>query len=87
MAGDGRHGIAIAPFDDTMLLSYVIDGGSARAATAWTSCRSAGSATRRSPSRTSPAPARNDDPSTWCPRQGHAYAAEDADITLRLWQC
>jgi DNA polymerase I-like protein with 3'-5' exonuclease and polymerase domains len=27
MAGDGRHGIAIAPFDDTMLLSYVADAG------------------------------------------------------------
>ena len=49
--------------------------------------RSTGSATSRSPSRTSPAPARtlvafdqvDIDRAT-------AYAAEDADVTLRLWQ-
>ena len=38
-----QHGIHIAPFDDTMLMSYVLDGGAA--ATAWTISPSATSAT------------------------------------------
>ena len=39
-----RYGIAVAPIDDTMLISYVLDGG--RTATAWTSSPSAISTTR-----------------------------------------
>jgi DNA polymerase-1 len=44
-----RSTASIASLDDTMLLSYVLDAGPA--GMAWTRCRSAGSATRRSPTR------------------------------------
>ena len=43
-----RHGIRVAPIDDTMLLSYALDGGRGR--TASTSSPSATSATPASPS-------------------------------------
>ncbi len=55
-------GIALAPFDDTMLISYVLDASSSLEGTAWTSCPSASSATSRSATASSSAPAR---------RQGH----------------
>ena len=44
---------SVAPYDDTMLISYALDGG--KGGTAWTSCRERCSATSRSPSRRSPA--------------------------------
>ena len=42
-----RHGIEIAPYDDTMLISYVLEAGKA-AHMAWTRFGSVGWATRRS---------------------------------------
>ncbi len=59
-----RYGIEVTPVDDTMLLSYVLDGG--RTATAWTSWRSSISATPRSSTRTSRAPANSRSRSTSC---------------------
>ena len=51
-----QRGIQIAGYDDTMLISYVLDAG--KAATAWTISPSAGSTTTRSISTTLPAPER-----------------------------
>ena len=77
-----------APIDDTMLISYVLDAGTQRA-TAWTTLAQA---LARPHSRSS-----YDEVDRH--RQGKltlrsaspieratAYAAEDADVTLRLWQ-
>ena len=57
-----RHGLTLEPFDDTMLISYVLDGGTAGRTTS-PRCRRNGSAISRSRSRNSSAPARSWSPS------------------------
>ncbi len=83
-----RHGIKIAPIDDTMLLSYVLDGG--RGAHGMDdlserhlahSCISFSTVIEHAPG------AKKADKSfSGVPiDKATEYAAEDADITLRLW--
>ena len=60
-----RHGIDVRPFDDTLLISYVLDAGRyGLRAMAWTSSPTATSATRPSTSRRLPALASRPSPST-----------------------
>jgi DNA polymerase-1 len=80
-----RHGIAVAPIDDTMLMSYVLEGGlhnhgMDELAQLWLGHQpislkqvtGTGKATK--PFRHVGLP------------EATAYAAEDADITIRLWR-
>ena len=80
-----QHGIEVAPVEDTMLLSYVLDAGrndhgmdvlakNTSATSRSSSARSPGSGRASSASRASPI-----DKAT-------EYSAEDADVTLRLWR-
>ncbi|WP_430913146.1 DNA polymerase I [Methylobacterium sp. sgz302541] len=80
-----RHGIAIAPFDDTMLISYVLDAGNGGHGMDELSKRHLGhqpitfsdvTGTGRAKITFDKVPL---DKAT-------AYAAEDADVTLRLWR-
>ena len=81
-----RHGVDIAPFDDTMLLSYVLDGGMGRG-------HGMDALSEKWLGHT---PISFDDVTgTGRGRIGFdqvaidratAYAAEDADVTLRLWR-
>jgi DNA polymerase-1 len=80
-----RHGIEIRPYDDTMLLSYVLDAGKGSHGMDELSRRHLGhtpitftevTGTGRSRVTFDRVPL---DKAT-------AYAAEDADVTLRLWQ-
>jgi len=47
-----RHGVVMQSFDDTMLISYVLEAGKATQRMAWIRCPNAGWATRRSLTRT-----------------------------------
>jgi DNA polymerase-1 len=84
-----RHGITMqAAFDDTMLMSYVaaLDAGAA-AGRAWTALSERWLGHKPiAYSRMSPAPARPPDLRQSIIDRATAYAAEDADVTLRLWQ-
>lgn len=80
-----RHGIEVRPFDDTMLISYVLDAGKGPHGMDELARRHLGHS-----------------PMTWAEVAGTgkgkvsferveldkatAYAAEDTDVTLRLWQ-
>ena len=80
-----RHGIEIASFDDTMLMSYVLDAG--RRATAWTPWRSSRLGHRTIRYRRGHRHRQGKRASRTCRSQkATEYAAEDADVTLRLWQ-
>ena len=78
-----QRGIEIDGYDDTMLISYVLDAG--KGGHGMDDLANDGSttrpsiSTRRRPGKTQVTLRlrRN--------RQGHEYAAEDADVTLRLW--
>ncbi|MFZ1679881.1 MAG: DNA polymerase I, partial [Rhizobiaceae bacterium] len=80
-----RHGVDIAPFDDTMLLSYVLDGGMGRGhgmdalSEKWLGHTpiSFDDVTGTGRGRISFDQVAID--------RATAYAAEDADVTLRLW--
>ncbi|HMF25052.1 MAG TPA: DNA polymerase I [Pseudolabrys sp.] len=79
------RGIRLAATDDTMLMSYVLDAGKAAHDMGSVATRYLG----RSPSRFNDV--RNKDRALFTPEatpiaRTAAYAAEDADITLRLWQ-
>ena len=82
-----RHGIDVAPFDDTMLMSYVLDGGT-QAATTWTRWPTSWLGHKPIPFKDVVGSGK----SLGHLRSGRrsskprAYAAEDADVTLRLWQ-
>ena len=81
-----RHGIDVAPFDDTMLISYVLDGGTAGGhdmdslADKWLGHKAIPlkDVTGSGKSWVSFDQAPLD--------KATCYAAEDADLTLRLWQ-
>ncbi len=81
-----RHGIAVAPFDDTMLLSYALDGGVSgghgmdELARRWLNhtCISYDQVTGTGKARIGFGRVAID--------KAAEYAAEDADVTLRLWR-
>ncbi len=81
-----RYGIEVAPYDDTMLISYVLDGGAARGhgmdalAQKWLGHETIQFGAVAGTGKSFIGFAQVDlDKAT-------AYAGEDADVTLRLWQ-
>ena len=80
-----RRGITLGAADDTMLMSYVLDAGKGAHDMDAVATRYLG----RSPSRF--AEVKNKDKALFTPEatpiaKAAAYTAEDADVTLRLWQ-
>jgi len=80
-----RRGIRLGATDDTMLMSYVLDAGKGSHDMDSVATRYFG----RSPSRFNDM--KNKDKALFTPEatpiaRPAAYAAEDADVTLRLWQ-
>ncbi len=83
-----RHGIDIAPFDDTMLLSYTLDAGKGGHGMDELSERHLGHSCISFSQVIEHAPgAKKAEKSFAAVPIKHAteYAAEDADVTLRLW--
>ncbi|MDQ3558725.1 MAG: DNA polymerase I, partial [Pseudomonadota bacterium] len=79
-----RHGIELAPFDDTMLMSYALDSG-ARAGHGMDGlCQDI---LQHEPiaSQAGPASAKAKAAAGQLVADNPAYAAESADLTLRLW--
>jgi DNA polymerase-1 len=79
-----RHGIRIRPFDDTMLISYVLDAGRWSHGMDELSKRHLGHV----PISFKDVAGRGRKARTFDlvpPREACEYAAEDADVTLRLW--
>jgi DNA polymerase-1 len=80
-----RHGIEVSPFDDTMLLSYVLDAGRGSHGMDELSKRHLGHETI--PFSQVAGSGKNFIGFARVPLdKATAYAAEDADVTLRLWQ-
>ncbi len=80
-----RHGIEVAPFDDTMLLSYVLDAGRGSHGMDELSKRHLGHETI--PFAEVAGSGKNFIGFARVPLdKATAYAAEDADVTLRLWR-
>ena len=80
-----RHGIRVAPYDDTMLISYVLDGGRGNHGMDALSERHLGHETIAYASVAGTG--KNAVTFDRVPLdKATAYAAEDADVTLRLWQ-
>ncbi|MCZ0737485.1 DNA polymerase I [Phreatobacter sp. AB_2022a] len=80
-----RHGIRVAPYDDTMLISYVLDGGRGNHGMDALSERHLGHETIAYASVAGTG--KNAITFDRVPLdKATAYAAEDADVTLRLWQ-
>jgi DNA polymerase-1 len=80
-----RHGIDVRPFDDTMLISYVLDAGKGSHGMDELSRRHLG----HSPISFSEVAGTGRNKVTFDKveiSKATAYAAEDADVTLRLWQ-
>ena len=83
-----RHGIAITPLDDTMLLSYTLDGGRGGHGMDDLSERHLGHTCIAFDQVIEHAPGAKKSEKTFAGvpiQQATAYAAEDADVTLRLW--
>ena len=83
-----RHGIAIAPFDDTMLLSYVLDAGKGGHGMDDLSERHLGHTCIPFDKVIEHAPGAKKSERTFAGvplDKATEYAAEDADVTLRLW--
>jgi DNA polymerase-1 len=79
------RGIALAPYDDTMLMSYVLDAGRGDHGIAALSKRYLDHATIDYNEVTGSGKSRAAFDCVPIERAG-AYAAEDADVTLRLWR-
>ena len=80
-----RHGIEVTPFDDTMLLSYVLDAGRGSHGMDELSKRHLGHETI--PFAEVAGSGKNFIGFARVPLdKATAYAAEDADVTLRLWR-
>ncbi len=78
-----RHGITVQGYDDTMLMSYVLDA--ARPRTAWTHCRTLA---EHKPIAFKDVAGSGKSGVTFDfvdIERATTYAAEDADVTLRLW--
>ncbi len=83
-----RYGIAIGPFDDTMLLSYALDGGRGSHGMDDLAERHLGHACISFSSVIEHAPGAKKSDKTFADvpvAKASEYAAEDADVTLRLW--
>jgi DNA polymerase-1 len=80
-----RHGIEVHPFDDTMLLSYVLDAGKGSHGMDELSRRHLGHQPIPFSEVAGTGRAKVTFDRVEIPR-ATAYAAEDADVTLRLWQ-
>jgi DNA polymerase-1 len=83
-----RHGIRLAPFDDTMLLSYALDGGRGGHGMDDLSIRHLGHPCISFDSVIEHAPGTKKSQRTFAGvpiAKATEYAAEDADVTLRLW--
>ena len=83
-----RYGIAIAPIDDTMLLSYVLDGGRGGHGMDDLSERHLGHTCIPFSAAIEYAPGAKKSEKTFAGvpvAKATEYAAEDADVTLRLW--
>ena len=84
-----RHGIAIAPVDDTMLLSYALDCGRSEHGMDALAMRYLGHACIPFSKMLELAPGAKKAGKTFAGvpiPQATEYAAEDADVTLRLWE-
>ena len=84
-----RHGIAINNFDDTMLLSYALDGGRAGHGMDDLALRHLGHVCISFDQALEHAPGAKKSEKTFAGvpiPKATEYAAEDADVTLRLWQ-
>ena len=83
-----RHGIAIAPIDDTMLISYALDGGKGSHGMDALSERHLGHVCISFDQVIAHAPGAKKSDKTFAGvpiDKATEYAAEDADVTLRLW--
>ena len=83
-----RHGIELAPLDDTMLLSYALDGGRGQHGMDALAERHLGHACLSFPQVLEHAPGAKKSDKTFAQvplDKATEYAAEDADVTLRLW--
>ena len=83
-----RYGIAIAPIDDTMLLSYALDGGRGSHGMDSLSERHLGHTCISFDQVIEHAPGAKKSEKTFAGvpiPEATQYAAEDADVTLRLW--
>jgi len=84
----GRHGIALAPLDDTMLLSYALDGGRGQHGMDALAERHLGHTCIPFQHVLEHAPGAKKSDKTFAQvplDKATEYAAEDADVTLRLW--
>jgi len=84
-----HHGIDIAPFDDTMLLSYVLDGGRNAHGMDTLAERHLGHTCMSFSQAMGHAPGAKKSEKTFAAMpldKATEYAAEDADVTLRLWK-
>jgi DNA polymerase-1 len=81
-----RRGIAVAPVDDTMLMSYVLDAGRGGHGMDELSKRWLGHEPIAFKDVTAGQKASEKDFSLVAIPEATAYAAEDADVTLRLWR-
>ncbi|MDX2259973.1 MAG: DNA polymerase I [Hyphomicrobiaceae bacterium] len=83
-----RHGVRLAPIDDTMLMSYALDGGRGHHGMDELSERHLGHAPISFAQIIEHAPGAKKSEKTFAAvpiDKATAYAAEDADVTLRLW--
>ncbi len=83
-----RHGIALSPLDDTMLLSYALDAGRGQHGMDTLSERHLGHTCIPFTQVLDHAPGAKKSDKTFAQvplEKATEYAAEDADVTLRLW--
>ena len=83
-----RHGIRITPLDDTMLMSYALDGGKGSHGMDELAMRHLGHACISFETVMAHAPGKKKSERTFAQvplPKATEYAAEDADVTLRLW--
>ena len=83
-----RHGIRVAPIDDTMLISYVLDAGRGGHGMDDLAARHLGHTCLSFDQMVAGLPGKKADKSfaQVAIDKATEYAAEDADVTLRLWQ-
>ena len=84
-----RHGIAISPVDDTMLLSYALDGGRGEHGMDALALKHLNHACIPFSKVIESAPGDKKSAKTFAGvpiEKATEYAAEDADVTLRLWE-
>ncbi len=84
-----RYGIDVTPFDDTMLISYALDGGRNAHGMDVLAERHLGHACMTFAQAMGQAPGAKKSEKTFAAMpldKATEYAAEDADVTLRLWK-